>query len=128
VVAGSAGQATGGALNHPAMFISLNQLGSLVLDVDGDKLDAKFLRETGAIDDQFTIVKRDVEFTSIKPVAGGVQLLATNVAASKTNIIQASSTLSTWVSTSTNVSKSNQFQFFQATNSDLKFYRILRLP
>ncbi|MEO8348372.1 MAG: fibronectin type III domain-containing protein, partial [Acidobacteriota bacterium] len=56
-VAGSSGQASGGTLNHPAMFISLNQLGSMVLDVDGNRLDAKFLRETGAIDDSFTIVK-----------------------------------------------------------------------
>ncbi|MEO7298180.1 MAG: metallophosphoesterase family protein [Verrucomicrobiota bacterium] len=130
VVAGSSGQATGGALNHPAMFISLSQLGSLVLDVNGDRLEAKFLRETGAIDDQFTIVKRDVEFSSIQPVANGVQLLATNVAASKTNIIQTSDTFLNWVSISTNVSSSNRFQFLdtQATNSALNFYRILRLP
>lgn len=57
VVAGSSGQATGGALNHPAMFISLNQLGSLVLDVRGEVMDVTFLRETGAIDDSFAIVK-----------------------------------------------------------------------
>jgi hypothetical protein len=56
-VAGSSGQISGGTLNHPAMFISLNQLGSMVLDVDGNRLDAKFLRETGAIDDSFTILK-----------------------------------------------------------------------
>jgi hypothetical protein len=57
MVAGSSGQATGGDLNHPAMFISLNELGSLVLDVHGDFMDVQFLRETGAIDDSFTIVK-----------------------------------------------------------------------
>lgn len=56
-VAGSSGQASGGALNHPAMYISLNNLGSMVLDVDGNQLDAKFLRETGAVADSFTIVK-----------------------------------------------------------------------
>ena len=56
-VAGSSGQTSGGALNHPAMFISLNQLGSMVLDVDHNRLDAKFLRETGAVDDSFTILK-----------------------------------------------------------------------
>jgi hypothetical protein len=56
-VAGSGGQTSGGSLNHPAMFISLNRLGSMVLDVDGNRLDAKFLRETGAIDDSFTILK-----------------------------------------------------------------------
>ncbi|MEO6181549.1 MAG: metallophosphoesterase family protein, partial [Verrucomicrobiota bacterium] len=133
VVAGSSGQISGGLLNHPAMFISLNQLGSLVLDVDGDRLDAKFLRENGAVPaiaDQFTILKRDVNFTSIQPTPNGMLLQATNVAASKTNIVQVSSTLSNWTSISTNVSSSNRFQFLdaQATNSDLNFYRILRLP
>jgi hypothetical protein len=57
VVAGSSGHTGGGTLNHPAMFISLNQLGSMVLDIDGNRLEAKFLRETGAIDDYFTIIK-----------------------------------------------------------------------
>jgi cellulose 1,4-beta-cellobiosidase len=39
------------------MFISLNNLGSMVIDIDGNRLDAKFLRETGAIGDYFTIIK-----------------------------------------------------------------------
>jgi hypothetical protein len=56
-VAGSSGTTSGGSLNHPAMFISLNNLGSMVLDVDGNRLDAKFLRETGAIADSFTLLK-----------------------------------------------------------------------
>ena len=56
-VAGSSGKIGGGALNHPAMFVSLNQLGSMVLDVQGDRLDATFLRETGVVADRFTIIK-----------------------------------------------------------------------
>jgi hypothetical protein len=56
-VAGSSGQTSGGLLNHPAMFISLNNLGSMVLDVNGDTLDAKFLRENGEVWDYFRIVK-----------------------------------------------------------------------
>ncbi len=57
VVAGSSGKTSGGSLNHPAMFVSLNQLGSLVLDINGNRLDAKFLRSDGSIGDYFTIVK-----------------------------------------------------------------------
>src|SRR6185369_3612077 len=57
IVAGSSGQTGGGSLNHPAMFISLNNLGSMVLDINGNRLDGKFLRETGAVDDTFAIVK-----------------------------------------------------------------------
>ncbi len=56
-VTGSAGKATGGSLNHPAHFISLNNLGSLVLDVNGNRLDATFLRENGTTPDTYTIFK-----------------------------------------------------------------------
>jgi len=56
-IVGSSGGLEGIQLSHPAMYTVLNQLGSMVLDVDGDRLDARFLRETGAIDDRFTIVK-----------------------------------------------------------------------
>jgi hypothetical protein len=58
VVAGSSGWATFvQALPHPAMYTTLLQLGSMVVDVDGSRMDAKFLRETGAVDDWFTILK-----------------------------------------------------------------------
>jgi hypothetical protein len=56
-VAGSSGQASGGPLNHPAMFVSLNLLGSMVLDIDGTRLDATFLDHTGVVRDSFTIQK-----------------------------------------------------------------------
>ena len=67
-VAGSGGQVSGGTLNHPAMFISLNQLGSMVLDVDGNRLDASFLRETGAIGDSFTMIKGVAATPTATPV------------------------------------------------------------
>ena len=58
VVAGSSGWATFQQLErHPAMHAWLLRMGSLVLDIDGQRLDAKFLRETGVIDDHFTIIK-----------------------------------------------------------------------
>ena len=56
-VAGSSGRTSGGDLNHPAMVISLNSLGSVVLDIDGGRLDAKFLDESGTVRDDFTILK-----------------------------------------------------------------------
>ena len=56
-VAGSSGQTSGGALNHPAMFVSLNLLGSMVLDVTGGRLDAKFVDNTTVVRDYFTILK-----------------------------------------------------------------------
>jgi hypothetical protein len=68
-VAGSSGQTSGGALNHPAMFISLNTLGSMVLDIDDDRLDAVFLDSAGVVRDSFTVVKGAAQETSTLPAA-----------------------------------------------------------
>ncbi len=59
VVTGSAGQTSGthSGLNHPANFVSMDVLGSLVVDVDNLRLDAQFLRETGVIGDTFSLIK-----------------------------------------------------------------------
>ena len=57
VVMGSSGLVSPGPLGHPAMCYSANALGSLVLDIDGDTLKARFLRETGMVDDSFTLIK-----------------------------------------------------------------------
>ena len=56
-VAGSSGKISGGTLNHPAMVVSLNSLGSMVLDVFDGRLDAVFLDATGVTRDSFTIPK-----------------------------------------------------------------------
>lgn len=56
-VAGSSGKTSNGPLNHPAMYVSLRRLGSMVLEIDGNRLDAAFLSGTGGIDDAFTIIK-----------------------------------------------------------------------
>jgi hypothetical protein len=57
VVAGSSGWIFPGEFNHPAMFISVLRLGSLVLDVHGHVMDVKFLESDGSIGDSFTMVK-----------------------------------------------------------------------
>jgi hypothetical protein len=56
-VAGSSGQISGGTLNHPAMFISLNVLGSVVLDFQDNRLDASFLNSSGTVQDTYAIIK-----------------------------------------------------------------------
>ena len=98
-VAGSSGQISGGTLNHPAMFVSLNNLGSMVLDVNNDRLDAKFLRENGAIADYFTIIKGNPP-----PVAPG-NLTATAASSSAINL--------TWTDGSTN---EDGFKIEQSSN------------
>lgn len=57
VVAGSSSITSGGPLNHPAMYVSLNVLGSVVLDVNGNQADVKFLDDFGNVRDYFTVLK-----------------------------------------------------------------------
>jgi len=101
-VAGSSGQISGGTLNHPAMFISLNNLGSMILDINGNTLDAKFLRENGAIADYFRIVKGEV--APVVPAAPS-SLAATTVSSSQINL--------SWTDNSNN---ENGFKVEQSTD------------
>jgi Calcineurin-like phosphoesterase len=58
-VCGVSGKKGGGALNHPAMFMSTgSHWGSLVIDVDGLTMNSKFLNDVGVVIDQFTIQKQ----------------------------------------------------------------------
>ena len=57
IVAGSSGKTSSAPLDHPAMYISLLELGSVVLDVDDARLEATFLDDAGSERDTFTIRK-----------------------------------------------------------------------
>lgn len=57
VVLGSSGVVAPGPLDHPAMARSLLAAGSLVLEIEGGRLDGRFLSSTGVVLDQFTIEK-----------------------------------------------------------------------
>jgi hypothetical protein len=56
-VVGSSSQISGGALNHPVMRVSLNVLGSMVIDIEGNRLDGTFLGVSGNVLDHFRIEK-----------------------------------------------------------------------
>ena len=64
-VAGSSGKTSSADLNHPAMYISLLSLGSLVLDVAGNRLEATFLNDAGDILDYFTLIKGNDSFAPL---------------------------------------------------------------
>ncbi|GLR19872.1 metallophosphoesterase [Portibacter lacus] len=57
ITTGSAGKITAAPLDHAAMFYSVAKLGSCVIEVNANKMDVKFIRETGEIEDYFTIDK-----------------------------------------------------------------------
>lgn len=74
IVAGSSGQLSPGPLNHPVMFASFEMHGSVVLDIDGDQLEASFINSSGAILDYFTIIKSSGSAAAkLIPVSGGGQ-------------------------------------------------------
>jgi Calcineurin-like phosphoesterase len=69
-VPGSSGQISGGALNHPAMYVSLNELGSMVLDIEGAELNAYFIGNTPVVKDYFTI-RKDTPTVTLETFALG---------------------------------------------------------
>jgi hypothetical protein len=75
VVAGSSGKTGGGSLNHPVMFFSISQLGSMVLDIDGDQLNATFVNDNGFIEDYLTMVKAPQGNQAPSVDAGGDQTI-----------------------------------------------------
>jgi predicted phosphodiesterase len=57
IVAGSAGKAHQYPLNHPANYVSMAELGSMVLDFTGNELKATFVSPNPGAVDYFTVVK-----------------------------------------------------------------------
>jgi hypothetical protein len=50
---------SGGSLNHPVMYMSTaSQFGSMVIDVNGTSLAAKFINDVGTVVDHFDMVKQ----------------------------------------------------------------------
>ena len=81
-VAGSSGQVSGGPFNHPAMYISLAVLGSLVVDVVSNRMNVMFLDSTAAVQDTFAIEK-----SAANPVpAAPSDLRAVAVSSSQINL------------------------------------------
>lgn len=56
-VAGSSSEVRITTLDHPAHRVGLLELGSMVIDIDGNTLDAKFLNSNVQVTDAFQIVK-----------------------------------------------------------------------
>ncbi len=59
LVAGCSGEVKNAPLNHPAMHAAFSTLGSVVLEVDSNRVDVKFIDEQAVLRDQFTIIKSE---------------------------------------------------------------------
>jgi hypothetical protein len=84
MVDGSSGQATFTQEDwpHPVMYKSLLNLGSVILDIDGNQLVGRFVRETGEVQDTFMMVTqiasplaRTLRITSVKARDGLLTLI-----------------------------------------------------
>lgn len=71
---GSAGSADGGPLNHPAMYVSYNTLGSFNLDIVGNQLSATYIEASGAVTDTFTMIKQGAADSDGDGVADAFEL------------------------------------------------------
>lgn len=79
VVCGNGGSSGGGSLNHPVMIANdggLDAFGSLLIEVNGNRLDCNYLKSTGVVYDKFTIVKPDGSSPVVDSAAGGIILNA----------------------------------------------------
>ncbi|MEP7375455.1 MAG: Ig-like domain-containing protein [Chitinophagaceae bacterium] len=77
IVSGSAG-ANGGIQTgypHNAMPWSVNDGGMMYFEVEGNRLDAKFIRRTGVVFDQFTIMKDAGKTTNLSVNSGAATTL-----------------------------------------------------
>ncbi|MFO7602653.1 MAG: metallophosphoesterase family protein [Gammaproteobacteria bacterium] len=57
MVLGSSSKLDQGPLDHPALPIALHQAGSVIIDLDNDRLTSRFINQQGEITDQFQIIK-----------------------------------------------------------------------
>ena len=136
VVAGSSGWATFRTGVHPVMFYDALQMGSLVLDIDGLRLDASFLRETGSIDDTFTILKESpppqpLRVSAIN-VVNGVVTLHLKTVPGKTYRIERTLNLSpaTWLPESADLLATGSTTIWSGPvppNAEKAFYQAVEL-
>ena len=127
VVAGSAGGRSGGDFNHPAMFRSQSELGSLVVDVIGNRMDVRFLNVAGVVFDYFTIIKGRLRIIS-PGLADGADI-SFNIQGDPGEVyqIETSSDLEKWsvLQTITNTLGTTQFRETISPTNQQRFFRVV---
>ena len=82
-VAGSSGKLGAATLDHPAMFVGMVELGSMLIDISGNRLDAKFVDDAGNIRDYFTMTKGSDTYAPTVVMAQSVSATEIDVAFSE---------------------------------------------
>lgn len=62
IAAGCSSEIKHGPLDHPVMALATGTIGSLVIDVENDLMDVRFLDQTGTVVDEFQIQKKRAAF------------------------------------------------------------------
>ncbi len=135
IVAGSSGWATFPTGRHPAIYTQILRVGSMVIDINGNRLDAKFLRETGAIDDYFTILKgapaEPVRFATFRIGEGQVSAWWKSLRG-RTYRVEKATNLQhpDWVPVSNDIQATGattSWSDFAAPGADICFFRVVQL-
>lgn len=126
VVAGSAGGRSGGDFNHPAMVRSQSELGSLIVDVAGNRLDARFINVNGAVFDYFTIIKGQLRIGSPRLADGKNLSFSIEGDPEEVYQIEVSSDLEQWsvLQTITNTLGTTQFRETISPTNHQRFFRV----
>jgi hypothetical protein len=66
-VVGTSGKLGNDQYGHPAVYTQMDILGSMVVDISGNQLDAVFIDSTGMVQDEFTIIKSPPQVVDIDP-------------------------------------------------------------
>ena len=59
VVAGASAKVDRADLDHPAMVVSMREAGSLIIDIEGDRLVSRYINDKAEVVDEFSIEKRE---------------------------------------------------------------------
>jgi hypothetical protein len=137
VVGGSSGQATFGTLDHPAHYKSILELGSVILDVETDRVVGRFLRSTGVIEDNFVLVKQAAPQQASSPrltyttTRGNQIVLNWTARPGSRYAVQRTSTLDSpeWQTVAGPITATGSIETWatQAEGAPASFYRILEL-
>lgn len=134
-VPGSSGKLSAAPLDHPVMIVNLLELGSMVIDVNGNELEAVFLDATGGVQDRFRIVH---ELPPTEPPAPPSDLTAGAVSSSEIQLdwvdnsddenaflIERSLDGTSWTSLTPLPAGSTSFLDSGLTDDTLHYYRVV---